>query len=113
MSRIGLREAKAAEKEADAVLASLARAGDAAISQTLKDICEKLKGNTPLMYHINALLHNQEWTAVLESNIAGNSETPDAATSQKPKKEWKVRSNVKKLSHLPRHFICIFACVCV
>jgi hypothetical protein len=47
--KIGLRAAKAAEREADAVISSLARAGDAAIETTLGGICEKLKSNTPLM----------------------------------------------------------------
>jgi hypothetical protein len=104
MSRVSAREAKQAEKEADVVIASLSRAGDAAISQTLEDICDKLKGNPPLMYHINALLHNDEWTGVLQSSIAGEAATAAAAaaTSQKTK-VWNLRVAVKKFCHLSRH----------
>ena len=40
---ISAREEKAANKEAEAVLASLSRAGEAAVAQTLDDICECLK----------------------------------------------------------------------
>ena len=43
MAKISAREEKAANKEAEAVLASLSRAGEAAVAQTLDDICECLK----------------------------------------------------------------------
>ena len=42
MARISAREEKAANKEAEAVLASLSRAGEAAVAQTLDDIREIL-----------------------------------------------------------------------
>ena len=61
MARISAREEKAANKEAEAVLASLSRAGEAAVQQTLDDIREILKTYVPCMYHMNALLHNPEW----------------------------------------------------
>ena len=41
------RETKAAEKEAELVLQSLSRAGDAAIQTTLNGICDKLKAKFP------------------------------------------------------------------
>ena len=52
--KISAREEKAANKEAEAVLASLSRAGEVAVTQTLDDIREVLKKDAPLMYHINA-----------------------------------------------------------
>ena len=61
MARISAREEKAANKEAEAVLASLSRAGEVAVAQTLDDIREILKKDAPLMSTINALLHNPEW----------------------------------------------------
>ena len=99
--KVSARETKAAEKEADLVLKSLSRAGDAAIQTTLKDICDKLKTNVPLMYHISALLNNPEWTGVLEASIAGNA----ASSGDKfgtPRKQWKLRVNAKKFSHLDK-----------
>ena len=80
--KISAREEKAANKEAEAVLASLSRAGEAAVTQTLDDIREVLKKDAPLMYHINALLHNQEWTAVLKASINGIAAV--AASGDKP-----------------------------
>ena len=65
------RQSRAAEKEADAIIASLSRANDAAVETTLDGIAEKLRNNVPLMYHIHALLNNAEWTAVLEASIQG------------------------------------------
>lgn len=56
------RLAKAAEKEAELIIASLARASDAAVETALNSVTEKLRQNIPLMYHINALLNNEEWT---------------------------------------------------
>ena len=102
--RVSAREAKAAEKEADVVLKSLSRAGDAAIQTTLRGICDKLKNNVPLMYHISALLHNPEWTGVLEASIAGGASSgdkpEDAAAGHK--KVWKLRTVVKKFAHIDR-----------
>ena len=102
--KVSAREAKAAEKEADVVLKSLSRAGDAAIQTTLRGICDKLKNNVPLMYHISALLHNPEWTGVLEASIAGGAassgDKPEDAAGQK--KVWKLRTVVKKFAHIER-----------
>lgn len=77
------------------MLRSLSRAGDAAIQTTLNAICDKLKNNVPLMYHISALLHNDEWTGVLEASIAGGG----SSSGDKPEtknKSWKLRTVVKK-----------------
>ena len=78
------RQAKAAEKEAELNIASLPRASDAAVETTLMSVTETLRQNIPLMYHINALLNNEEWTAVLTSSIGGSGEQPDSGT--KPEK---------------------------
>ena len=80
---ISAREEKAANKEAEAVLASLSRAGEAAVAQTLEDIRENLKKYVPLMYHINALLHNPEWTGVLKASINGI-----AGSGSQPRQAW-------------------------
>ena len=98
------RQAKAAEKEAELIIASLSRASDAAVETTLNSVTDKLRQNIPLMYHINALLNNEEWTAVLTSSIEGaTSATGDSG--DKPgsgKKVWKLRAGLKKLGHLDR-----------
>ena len=100
MAKISAREEKAANKEAEAVLASLSRAGDAAIAQTLEEIREVLKKDAPLMYHINALLHNPEWTGVLKASINGI--TAVAASGDKPGKGWRLRAGIRKFGHLDR-----------
>ena len=101
MARISSwREEQAANKEAEAVLASLSRAGEAAIAQTLDDIREALKNDAPLMYHINALLHNPEWTGVLKASINGI--TAVAASGDKPGKGWRLRAGIRKFGHLDR-----------
>ena len=97
---ISWREEKAANKEAEAVLASLSRAGDAAIAQTLDDTREVLKNDAPLMYHINALLHNPEWTGVLKASINGIAAV--AASGDKPGKGWRLRAGIRKFGHLDR-----------
>ena len=97
---ISWREEKAANKEAEAVLASLSRAGEAAVAQTLDDIRETLTKSAPLMYHINALLHNPEWTAVLKASINGIAAV--AASGDKPVKGWRLRSGIRKFAHLDR-----------
>ena len=98
------RQAKAAEKEAEIIIASLPRASDAAVETTLNSVTEKLRQNIPLMYHINALLNNEEWTAVLTSSIGGgqgaqevSGDKPDSA-----KKAWKLRTGMQKFAHLDR-----------
>ena len=54
----------------------------------------------PLMYHINALLHNEEWTAVLKASINGIAAV--AAIGDKPGKEWRLRTGIRKFGHLDR-----------
>ena len=100
MARISAREEKAANKEAEAVLASLSRVGEAAVAQTLEDIRENLKKDVPLMYHINALLHNPEWTGVLKASINGIAAV--AASGDKPGKGWRLRAGIRKFGHLDR-----------
>ena len=99
-AKISAREEKAANKEAEAVLKSLSRAGDAAVAQTLDDIREILKKDVPLMYHINALLHNPEWTGVLKASINGIAAV--AASGDKPGKGWRLRAGIRKFGHLDR-----------
>ena len=99
-AKISAREEKAANKEAEAVLASLSRAGEAAIAQTLDDIREALTRYVPLMYHLNALPHNPEWTAVLKASINGIAAV--AASGDKPVKGWRLRSGIRKFAHLDR-----------
>ena len=89
------RAQKEAEKEANAIVNSLSHASEAAISTTLTQIQEKLRNNVPLMYHMWALLHNEDWTAVLVASIDGRKPDPLAATGQAPVR--KLRSGMKKL----------------
>ena len=100
MAKISAREEKAANKEAEAVLASLSRAGEAAVAQTLDDIREILKKDVPLMYHINALLHNPEWTGVLKASINGIAAV--ASSGDKPGKGWRLRAGIRKFGHIDR-----------
>ena len=97
---ISAREEKAANKEAEAVLASLSRVGEAAVAQTLEDIRAILKKDAPLMYHINALLHNPEWAGVLKASINGVAAV--AAIGDKPGKGWRLRAGIRKFGHLDR-----------
>ena len=103
------KAAKAADKEAEVIIASLAKASDAAIETTLCNIVEKLKSNVPLMYHINALLHNKEWTNVLEASLhhKAATEAQDAAKSSgdKPEKVWPIRAGIKKFVQLSRNVL--------
>ena len=89
-----------AEKQAEGIVQSLSHASEAAIETTLTQIKEKLSTNVPLMYHIWALLHNDDWTAVLVASINGHAAASNAATSQPAKK--KLRAGIKKLFHLSR-----------
>ena len=52
------------------------------------------------MYHINALLHNPEWTGVLKASINGIAAV--AASGDKPGKEWRLRTGIRKFGHLDR-----------
>lgn len=90
----------AAEKEADAVVASLMRASESAVATTLHGITETLRANTPLMYHISALLQNEEWRGVLEASALGKMKI----SGEKPvgKAPKVLRQNVKKFEHLNR-----------
>ena len=93
------RESAKADKEADAILQSLKRASEAAVETTLNSINEKLKGNTPLMYHIHALLHNEDWTNVLEASALGIT----SRCGEKPvSKDRKLKKEVRKFEHLTR-----------
>ena len=80
------------------------RASDAAVETTLVSITEKLKMSPPLMYHINALLNNEEWTVVLTYSIPRGQGAQDDC-GDKPgsgKKAWRLRAGMKKLAHLDR-----------
>ena len=99
------RAAKAADKEAEVIIASLSRASEAAVETTLQSIVEKLRANIPLMYHMHALLHNEEWTAVLVASMGTPATKNDEPSGEKPGKVWKLRANLKKLSHLNRQWV--------
>lgn len=97
------REAKQAEKEAEAIIKSLQSAGEAAVATTLAGITKKLKENRPLMYHISALLHNEEWSGVLINSALGMDGEKDPASpcGDKPVLR-KLRVGVKTFQHLSR-----------
>ena len=100
---LNTRAEKAADKEAAAILASLSRAGEAAIEQTIEDTVKILRADTGLLYHLNALLHNSEWTAVLKASLevsqaAGSSGGEKPA--EKVKEGRKLRANVTRFVHL-------------
>ena len=99
----GKRAQQAADKEAEVIMNSLSRASEAAVANTLDGIVGILKANAPLMYHISALLHNPEWTAVLEASLHRGGE-PAASSGDNPAgKGWKLRQDVNKIEHLDRH----------
>ena len=95
------RELARADKEAAAIMQSLSKASEAAIETTLESINEKLKNNTPLMYHIHALLNNEDWTSVLEASALG---IANSCCSDKPvsKDTKKLKKEVKKFEQLTR-----------
>ena len=97
------REAKQAEKEAEAIVKSLQSAGEAAVATTLAGITKKLKENRPLMYHISALLHNEEWSGVLINSALGMDGEKDPASpcGDKPALR-KLRVGVKTFQNLQR-----------
>ena len=97
------REAKQAEKEAEAIVKSLQSAGEAAVATTLAGITKILKDNRPLMYHMSALLHNDEWKGVLMASALGQDEEKDPASpcGDKPAVR-KLRVGVKTFQHLSR-----------
>ena len=96
------RAEKAADKEAAAILASLSRAGEAAIEQTVEDTVKILRADPGLLYHLNALLHNEEWKAVLRASAT----SPPAESGEKPEAEQpqgkRLRAGLKKFEHLDR-----------
>ena len=94
------REDKRADKEADIIMQSLARASESAVATTLERITERLKNNVPLMYHINALLENDEWRGVLIASSQGFKGTN--ISGDKPAAAKKLRANVKMFGHLVR-----------
>lgn len=101
---MGKREAAKAEKEADVIVSSLRSAGEAAVATTLAGITDVLKANRPLMYHISALLHNEEWLGVLTASAMGDEQADPLSPpgGAKPEKAQKLRANVKKFEHLAR-----------
>jgi hypothetical protein len=106
MSGGGKRDAAKAEKEADMIVQSLRSAGEAAVATTLAGITDVLKENRPLMYHIHALLNNEEWKAVLMASAMGADGGAASTTSNggKPDKTQcqKLRAGLKKMEHLSR-----------
>ena len=93
------RESTKADKKANAILNSLKKASEAAVETTLTSINEKLKSNTPLMYHIHALLNNEDWTNALEASALGiTSRCGDKPVS----KDKKLKKEIKKIKHLTR-----------
>jgi site-specific recombinase len=98
------REVQKAEQQADAVVQSLRQAGEAAVATTLAGITDVLKKDRPLMYHISALLHNQEWKAVLVASALGDIDVEASADGAKPDKtEQKLRVGISKFQQLARH----------
>ena len=94
------REDRRADKEADVIMASLARASESAVATTLERITDRLKNNVPLMYHMNALLENDEWRGVLIASAQGFKGT--GSSGDKPAPAKKLRVNVKQFGHLLR-----------
>ena len=103
--KIGARDQMKAEQEVEVIMKSLARAGESAVATTLAAITQRLEANTPLMYHIHALLENDEWRGVLDASARGST---NPATSQQEKDakaaEKKLRTTTKYFDHLKRRF---------
>ena len=95
------RAEKAADKEAAAILASLSRAGEAAIEQTVEDTVKILRADPGLLYHLNALLHNEEWKAVLRASANPQKEGGDKPDADQELGK-KLRITMKKFGHLDR-----------
>ena len=103
MVKVCARETAKAEQEADAVVRSLSQACESAVATTLSSITKVLRDNVPLMYHINALLENDEWRAVLEASANGRSMYITEEKAKAPVAEKKLKSNTKRFEHLPHH----------
>ena len=103
---VGARAQAKAEKEADDVQRALCLASQGAIDTCLANINEKLRSNVPLMYHLGALLQNEEWTATLLNSVpstmatANSGDKPGSNKNEKPKM---LLASVKKLKDLGRH----------
>jgi len=99
------RDVAKAEKEADVIVQSLRSAGEAAVATTLAGITGILKNNRPLLYHISALLHNEEWKGVLLASALGDNDEPESpggpSSGAKPVVR-KLRVGVKKFEQLTR-----------
>lgn len=95
------RDAAKAVKTADAVMASMRSAGEAATATTLAGITQMLKANTPLMYHIHALLQNQAWRAELEASANGPSDRKNDSGVLRPShKQTLLQCRIKRFEHL-------------
>ena len=106
MAKVSGRDTIRAEKEADVIIQSLSRASESAVATTLASITQTLKMNVPLMYHIHALLENEEWRGVLTASAMGyTGSTQDIG--DKPAPPRKIRTNVKKFEHLTRHMLIV------
>ena len=95
------RAEKAADKEAAAILASLSRAGEAAVEQTIEDTVKILRADPGLLYHLNALLHNEQWKEVLRASANPKVEGGDKPDAEK-KQGKMLRATMKKFGHLDR-----------
>ena len=100
------KETVRAEKQAEVVVQSLRSAGDAAVATTLAGITNVLKANRPLMYHIHALLLNEEWKSVLMATAMGDGEDEaggSPSSGAKPEKSHqKLRARLYKFEQLTR-----------
>ncbi|CAK0851989.1 unnamed protein product [Prorocentrum cordatum] len=98
------RDEKAADKQAEAIVASLAHAGSAATEQAISSVCEVLRKDVALLYHVNALLHNDEWRAVLKASAEGQcGAKPEGPPPEDVGK--KLRVGIKKFGHLSRRWV--------
>ena len=95
------RAEKAADKEAAAILASLSRAGEAAVEQTIQDTVGILRQDPGLLYHLNALLHNEQWKEVLRASANPKTEGGDKPDGDHGQGK-KLRTTMKKFGHLDR-----------
>ena len=95
------RAQKEAEQQADDIVTSLSHASEAAVDTAMNQIEDKLRINIPLLYHLWALLHNEEWTAVLIASMSAKRPDQNAATSQALAKR-KLRNDIKRIGHLTR-----------
>ena len=97
-------QARRANQEAEAILKSLQLAGTAAIETTMDSIVEILRNDVPLMYHINGILQNETWRAVLRASLHGEKvQTPGQETQsgvQPVQEKWKLRTSCKTFDSL-------------